>query len=176
MKKYLTYIIFAITMVFTNAGTVVASEFTADASASIRTNTAKVEGDYRVYALKAFFEKYNSPLTEYADEFVYWADQYQIDWRMVPAITGVESTFGKRIPANSFNAYGWANGEYSFSSWEDSIKHVTGTLKEKYIDKGADTIPEIARRYAPPSTTWGTKVKYFMNKIEPFPVQYSLAG
>lgn len=160
-------------MAFTNAVPAVAFENTADASATIKTVTNKDEADYRVYALRSFFEKYDSPLTEYADEFIYWADEYDIDWRMVPAITGVESTFGKRIPANSFNAYGWANGEYSFTSWENSIEHVTGTLKQKYIDKGADTIPEIARMYAPPSATWGTKVKFFMTKIDPFPLQFA---
>lgn len=159
-----------------NANTVVASEIVAGSSATIKASTSIESYDYRVYALKSFFKKYNSPLTDYAEQFVYWADQYQMDWRMVPAITGVESTFGKQIPANSYNAYGWANGNYSFNSWEDSIKVVTGTLKEKYIDKGADTIPEIARRYAPPSNSWGSKVKYFMNKIEPLPVQFSLTG
>ena len=104
------------------------------------------------------------------------ADKYGIDWRLVPAITGVESTFGKRIPANSFNAYGWANGDYRFSSWEESIEIVTKALREKYIDKGAASIAKIARRYAPPSTTWGAKVKFFMKKIEPLPVTLSLEG
>lgn len=130
--------------------------------------------DYRIYVLKNYFDKHNSPLAPYSREFVETADKYDLDWRLVPAITGVESTFGKNIPSNSYNAYGWANGRYSFSSWEDSIEIVSKTLKEKYIDNGAIGINDIARIYAPPSSTWAWKVKYFMNEIDPMPVTFSL--
>ena len=127
--------------------------------------------DERVRKLRSYFAKHNSPLEPYAYDFVYYADIYGLDWKLVPAITGVESTFGKRIPKNSFNAYGWANGAYSFNSWEHSIEHVTRTLRTKYYDRGYNTIPKIARIYAPPSTTWGGNVSFFMNKIEAFEVE-----
>jgi len=130
--------------------------------------------DYRVLILKEFFNQHNSPLSDYASEFVSEADNYSLDWRLVPAITGVESTFGKRIPINSYNAYGWANGTYYFDSWDESITLVSKTLKEKYIENGADSLNEIARRYAPPSSTWSHKVKYFMNKIDPLPLTFTI--
>ena len=132
------------------------------------------EFDYRVAVLKNFLAEHNSPLTDYAGEFVASADKYGLDWRLVPAITGVESTFGKRIPENSFNAYGWANGDYQFDSWENSIDTVSMTLKTKYIDKGAPTIAKIGRRYAPPSETWAGKVKYFVAKIDKLPVTFDI--
>lgn len=130
--------------------------------------------DYRVENLRDFFEKYNSPLVDYAENFVACADQNNIDYRLVPAITGVESTFGKHIPEGSYNAYGWANGEYTFESWEDSIAHVSEILKTKYIDKGAESVYEIARIYAPPSTTWGKNVAYFMTKIDTLPLSFDI--
>jgi hypothetical protein len=130
--------------------------------------------DYRVRNLKNFLDKYNSPLSEYADEFVAYADQNDLDYRLVPAITGVESTFGKHIPYDSYNAYGWANGEYKFSSWEDSIAHVSEVLKSKYIDHGAVSINQIARIYAPPSSTWGGKVSFFVKKIDTLPVNFDI--
>ena len=130
--------------------------------------------DYRVNTLKNFFDNYNSPLSEYAAEFVYWADYYQIDWRLVPSISGVESTFGKRIPKGSYNAYGWAGGNYRFNSWEDSIEEVSKTLRLKYKDNGAVTLGQIAHRYAPPSQTWAWKVDFFMNKIDTIPLSFSL--
>lgn len=132
------------------------------------------ESDYRVVTLKKYLEKHNSPLSEYAGEFVYSADKYDIDWRLVPAISGVESTFGKRIPYGSYNAYGWANGKYYFESWEESIDIVSKTLREKYMNRGAVTIDQIGRRYAPPSSTWSWKVKYFMDQIEPMPLSFDL--
>lgn len=133
-----------------------------------------VKFDYRVYTLRKFLNKNNSPLTPYSLEFIKLADYYGLDWRMVPAISGVESTFGKRIPQGSFNAYGWANGKYAFKSWPESIDVVSKTLKTKYIDKGAVSINRIARIYAPPSTTWGRNVKFFVAKISPLPLSFDI--
>lgn len=143
-------------------------------SAVIKQGVSQVGYDYRVSNLEQFLEEYNSPLAPYAQNFVTYADEYGLDYRLVPAISGVESTFGKRIPAGSYNAYGWANGDYSFKSWDDSIAKVSSTLKNKYIDMGADSVNKIAKIYAPPSTTWATNVKYFMAKIDSVPVSYDL--
>ena len=130
--------------------------------------------DPRVIRLGKYLDSHKSPLASHADSFVEYADKYNLDWRLVPAISGVESTFGKRIPFNSYNAYGWANGDYRFTSWEDSIGHVSKSLREKYYDKGIRNINQMARRYAPPSSTWGWKVKFFMEKIDPVPVEFNL--
>lgn len=159
-------------MFILSASKVSAEVYVAGSSATLK--KSQVNSDYRVRVLKAYLTKHNSPLAEYAGYFVETADKYNIDWRLVPAISGVESTFGKRIPYNSFNAYGWANGAYKFKSWEDSIEVVSKTLREKYIDKGAPSISKIARRYAPPSSTWAGKVKFFMARIDSFPVTFTL--
>lgn len=124
--------------------------------------------DSRVTQLEAYLDEHRSPLADYASVFIEAADQYQLDWRLVPAITGVESTFGKQIPFNSFNAYGWANGLYRFESWEESITYVSQYLKEKYIDRGLNTPYKIGPVYAPPSRTWAGKVTFFMKQIEGF--------
>jgi len=123
---------------------------------------------FLVEKLEAFLANYDSPLAPYAEQFVRAADRYQLDWRLVPAITGVESTFGKQIPANSYNAYGWANGAFYFQSWEQSIDYVSQYLKEKYVDRGLDTPYKMGPVYAPPSRTWAGKVVYFMKQIECF--------
>jgi len=172
MRKIITFLALIIISLFITAGKVSADPYVADASATLKSTQAG--SDYRVGILRKYLESHNSPLTDYADEFIFYADKYNLDWRLVPAISGVESTFGKRIPLNSFNAYGWANGEYRFTSWENSIEIVSKTLREKYLNKGAVTINQIARRYAPPSSTWAGKVRFFMRKIEPFPVAFSL--
>ena len=65
----------------------------------------EVDFDYRDYTLRKFLEKNSSPLTPYSPDFIKLADYYGLDWRLVPAISGVESTFGKHIPGNSYNAY-----------------------------------------------------------------------
>ncbi|MBU0569369.1 glucosaminidase domain-containing protein [Patescibacteria group bacterium] len=143
-------------------------------SAQIQKIEKVSQTDMRQVALKKYLEKHNSPLADHADEFIVAADKYDLDWRLVPAISGVESTFGKRIPYKSYNAYGWANGKHSFRSWEDSIEIVSKTLREKYYDNGTPNIAKIARRYAPPSNSWAWKVKWFMREIDSVPVQFSL--
>ena len=174
MRKTFIALIISLFALFIPAAKVSADTSVAEASASLKISNSN--SDYRVRKLRAFLAKHNSPLTDYADEFIATADKYNIDWRLVPAIAGVESTFGKRIPYNSYNAYGWANGDYSFKSWEDSIEIVTRTLRENYINRGATSIGRIARIYAPPSSTWAGKVRFFMRKIEAFPVTFTLEG
>jgi len=172
MKK-----VFLLTLLFllftTHAEAVSAETSVAESSGQFKYSEGKAE-DYRVSTLRKFLKEYNSPLADYAEVFVREADKNGIDWRLVPAITGVESTFGKNIPFKSYNAYGWANGAYTFESWEDSIGIVSKSLREKYMDKGAVTINQIGRRYAPPSNTWSSKVKYFMRKIDPVLLDFDI--
>lgn len=130
--------------------------------------------DSRKEILRNYLVNKKSPLADYASVFIEAADKYNLDWRLVPAITGLESSFGKRIPINSYNAYGWANGDYHFDSWETSIYIVTKALREKYINRGVVSINQIGRVYAPPSSTWSRKVKYFMKDINLVPVSSSL--
>lgn len=136
-------------------------------SSAVLQYEAKVK-DERPEKIRKFLNYYDSPFLPYSDLIVSVADKYNIDWRLLTAISGVESTFGRNIPKGTFNAYGWNNGDYSFKSWEDSIDHVSSVLSEKYIKKGLDTPFKIAPIYCPPSNTWARKVAYFMKKIEDF--------
>jgi hypothetical protein len=177
MNKLLLSIVLLIVLLATGAGDVWAyePEYNVTSSAQLLTiQRESVSPDFRVISLKKYLDKHKSPLAPYAHVFVREADKNGIDWRLVPAITGVESTFGKRIPYQSYNAYGWANGAAKFESWDQSITHVSKVLREKYYNKGAVTIPQIARRYAPPSTTWGGNVVFFMNQIDSVPAEFDL--
>lgn len=176
MIKIIVFTVSLAFLVVSQSKAVWASEPVVSSSANLKIYNQDGDDkvDFRVRRLKDFLEKYNSPLAPYAEDFIKSADTYNIDWRLVPAIAGVESTFGKHIPKGSYNAYGWANGNHKFTSWENSIEVVTSTLRQKYYDRGADTLPKISRRYAPPSTTWAWKVDYFMNKIDSIPVEFDL--
>jgi len=173
MKKLILIILISTALLAVSAGVTYAQN-EAETSASVKTQSQEKGFDYRVENLRKFLEKFNSPLSLYAQDFVNYADANGLDYRLVPAISGVESTFGKYIPYNSYNAYGWANGDYRFTSWRDSIAHVSETLKVAYIDKGAPTISKIAKKYAPPSATWGNKVKYFVSKIDTLPFDFDI--
>lgn len=152
----------------------VASAKEAGESAKL-TNTI-VAVDPRAKKLEEYLAWHNSPLAPYAKVFVDNADKYGLDWRLVASISGVESTFGKRLPYNSYNAYGWNGGNYYFKSWEDGIETVSKTLRQNYMNKwGAQTVYDIAPIYAPPSKTWAGNVSYFMKQIEKGPKNRSAA-
>ncbi|MGA2910677.1 MAG: hypothetical protein ABSE04_02640 [Candidatus Microgenomates bacterium] len=173
MNKLITITLIISTLSLIGAGRVYAQN-ESDSSASLKTQSESTGFDYRVENLTVFLEKYDSPLAPYAQDIVAYADENGLDYRLVPAISGVESTFGKFIPSNSYNAYGWVNGDYTFKSWPDSINVVSSTLKANYIDRGAVSIPQIAKRYAPPSTTWGGNVKYFVSQIDTLPLNFDI--
>src|SRR5690349_15718779 len=63
--------------------------------------------DFRVIALARYLESVDSPLAPHAELFIKEADRNNLDWRLVPAIAGLESSFGKHIPSDSYNAWGW---------------------------------------------------------------------
>lgn len=139
--------------------------------------TAKVEVkklDPRAQVLADYFKQYNSPFQYQAQDFIDAADAYGIDWRLVPAISGVESTFGKAIPGG-YNAWGWGvygNQALGFNSWRDGIFTVAGGLKKGYIDKGL-TDPYAMNRVYAASPTWGSRVNLFLNDIQNFASSYT---
>jgi len=127
--------------------------------------------DIRPKILKDYLDKHSSPLAENAKDFVESADTFDLDWRLVVSIAGVESTFGKFIPTNSYNAWGWGvygNNVIYFSSWKEGIETVSKGLRENYINKmETANVYHIGRWYAA-SPTWASRVEYFMNKIAEF--------
>ena len=127
------------------------------------------ELDPRAVILRDYLAQYNSPLQYHAQDFIDASDTYNVDWKLVPAISGVESTFGKAIPGG-YNGWGWGiygDNRLGFESWRDGIFTVTKGLKEGYIDQGLTDPYSMNRKYAA-SPTWGQKVTYFMNDLEEF--------
>lgn len=137
----------------------------------IQPNLEAKELDERAKILSNYFAKYDSPFENHGQDFIDAADTYGVDWKLVPAIAGVESTFGK----NSFgyNAWGWGiygDQNLNFTSWRTGIFTVTGGLKQNYINKGLTEPLAMNRAYAA-SPTWGTRVNYFIKDIDKFAAQ-----
>lgn len=135
-------------------------------SAVVTNAVSAEEFDPRIEKLKKFLTKYKSPLLPYAEYIVVRADESEIPWSLVVAIAGVESTFCKVIPPKSYNCWGWRNGKHSFENYQVAIEIVSKTLKSNYFKKGLVTPERIGPTYAPPTPSWGAKVRYFMNQIE----------
>ncbi len=124
------------------------------------------ENELRVETLSRYLAKHKSPMAANAQDFIDAANVHGLEWHLLPSISGVESTFGKHVPSNSYNPFGWANGEKAFTNWQEAINTVAEGVERIYYSKGRTT-PELMHKiYAPPSNTWGHNVRFFMNKIE----------
>jgi hypothetical protein len=172
----LSFILFAILIIVAHVSAVTSYAYKSNAVASAHlafTQTKSV--DNRAEILRAYLTKYNSPLAPHAKTFVSEADKYNLDWKFVASIAGVESWFGQRIPANSYNGWGWGvygNNVHRFASWDDGITTISRELRMKYMDKwGAKDIYGIGNRYAA-DPKWPSKVLHFMNQIEAFAEEY----
>lgn len=145
-------------------------------------STANLAGDKRVVALLIFLEKYKSPMAQpsVAKKFVESADKYGFGdkWYLLPAISGIESAFGRLIPSyrdiSSYNAWGWSGGsKYGrwsyFASWEDAVEQVSRGIAEIYSDTNFDPEKMMAR-YCPPcalpenNRIWARTVKLYINE------------
>ncbi len=131
--------------------------------------------DYRVEVLKEYLQKWNSPLSQYAQVFIDQADLYNLPWNLVAAVAGTESTFGQEVPANCNNPFGF--GIYTghmtcFTSYEESIKTVSKSLREDYIDKfHLSSLEEIGHVYAS-SDAWPTHTRFFLVQMEASKLNY----
>ncbi len=134
------------------------------------TTSTKAERTTRHKILTEFFNKYRSPLVAHVDTFLAVADKYDIDYRLLPAISCTESTCGKFLIEGSYNPFGWGiygkNAIY-FKSYDEAIETVAAGLHKSYISRGLDTPEEIEHIYTPPSKgSWGRATRFFMNQMD----------
>lgn len=116
-------------------------------------------------AIKAVLEKYNSPMTDSVDAFMNACVKYDIDCYLLPAIAGLESSFGVHIWPDSHNAFGWGGGYIMFGTWADGIDTVAAGLRAGYVADGQITPDMIGRKYSE-SPTWSVRVNRFIAQFE----------
>ncbi|OGY27198.1 MAG: hypothetical protein A2864_01620 [Candidatus Woykebacteria bacterium RIFCSPHIGHO2_01_FULL_39_12] len=127
--------------------------------------------DARPVLIDRFLAKHNSPMIGQGETFVEIADQYGLDWKLLPAIAFQESSLGKKIPDGSYNPFGWAiySGERSgaeFENWKHSIEIVARGLKTNYFSQGLTTPEKIMTKYTPNSNgSWAVGVRFAMGEI-----------
>lgn len=172
MYKRISILICALALMFVNKP-VLAGENAPQFISEHVVEAKKIDREAQI--LTDYLAKHNSPLQNHAQDFVDAAKQYDLDWRLVAAISGVESTFGKHIPGG-YNGWGW--GVYGtqalyFTSWKDGIYTVSKGLRENYVNRGYTEPYSMNRIYAA-SPTWGSKVTFFMNDLERFARDYPI--
>lgn len=124
-------------------------------------------------AIKEVLERNNSPFADSADVFIEACKKYNIDCYLLPAISGLESSYGRAIYPYSYNPFGWGGGYIMFTGWDKAIDTVGRGLRVNYMDKGALTIEQIARIYSE-SPTWAPRVRSLMATFESIEEKNSL--
>lgn len=102
------------------------------------TDRSALPGDLRPARLESFFLSYGCPTPHYVIDYVRAADAFQIDYRLLPAISLLESTCGEYGRMN--NHWGWNGALDGFESVPAGIEFVTSQLAggQVYRDKELD--------------------------------------
>lgn len=119
--------------------------------------------DPRIFHLRSFFAKYDCPQPYHEEDYIRAADRYDLDYRLLPAISLRESTCGRYFRLN--NHWGWNSSNTGFDSIEEGINFVTAQLATQtpYRDQPI----EQKLRYYNPRPAYTLEVLRFMNRIEP---------
>ena len=97
-------------------------------STRFSTPAAPPPPDQRVRRVDAFFQSYGCPVPNHAADYVRAADEYGIDYRILPVISLLETTCGFYQRAN--NHWGWNSGNTGFGSVPQGIDFITRQLAE----------------------------------------------
>ena len=121
------------------------------------------ETDPRLPQLLHFLEVNECPSVEFAQDFLEEADVHDLDWRLLPSISLIESGGGREARNN--NIFGWDSGNASFPSVRAGIHYVADQLSnsELYRDKDVDGI---LRTYNP-GAEYADRVKSLMARLSP---------
>lgn len=119
--------------------------------------------DPRLESLRTFFRNAACPAEHYATAFLQAADHNELDWRLLPSLSFVESTGGKSARHN--NLFGWDSGRAHFPSPIAAIHAVGYRLShsELYKDKALDSLLATYN----PNEEYVKKVKSVMRRISP---------
>lgn len=163
-----------------------------DNQAVLGSATVVETDDARALLVANFLKRYNTPKPEgvrnlnhplvpeeyFGEFFVELADEYNLDFRLLPSIAMQESNLCNHtpkpngdagIPVESYNCLGF--GVYGdkvtmFPSFEANFEQAAKTLKKHYIDIGLDTPYKIMRKYTPPSDgSWAESVNQWMAEM-----------
>lgn len=173
LTKHIFVLLVAILIIFMATSEASAQSRSAGASAQLALATVHKVQDERVVALTKYLENYESPLAPYASDFVESADRHNLDWRLVAAISGLESGFGKHIPYNSYNGWGWGvygDNVIRFASWSEGIETISKGLRQRYLKDRVESDPYFIGPTYASSPTWAQRVDYFMQRIGEFKI------
>ncbi len=132
------------------------------ACAAVASDSTLPLEDPRAVRLEAFFKTYDCPGPFHVHEYLQAADSHALDYRLLPAISLVESTCGAFERMN--NRWGWDSVQSGFPSVPAGIDYITEQLAENPRYKGK-TVKEKLFTYNP-YPQYVRQVERLMRQIE----------
>lgn len=127
--------------------------------------------DPNVAILQDYLTAKGSPLAGEAATFIEVADQYGLDWTLLPAIAGVESGFERAGNTTDNNPFGYmcSGSPCHFDSYKQGIQRVAKTLGEgkayaRFRESKSVSILAITYNYANPED-WTAKINFFQEDM-----------
>ncbi len=164
-----------LTQLLTHEATVFASQPNAAlAYAALPTSidaihTAVTISDARPVMIDKYLKHYHSPLAGFGQFIVEVADQHGLDPYLFIAIAQQESNLCKKIPAESYNCWGWgihSQGTLKFDSYSQAITAIIQGITQDYIGQGLIDPETIMTKYTPLSNgSWATGVNQFLAEL-----------
>ena len=144
------------------AGLALSATSTADVT-PVRAVSATALPDPRAERLERFFHRYHCPAPYHVDEYLRAADGYELDYRLLPAISIRESLCGVSEKREN-NHWGYHPERQSFDSVAAGIDYVARQLAESIYYKGK-TLEQKLFVYNP-RPAYPIEVQHIMRQIE----------
>jgi hypothetical protein len=135
---------------------------TVTAHASVTPDGLSTLEDQRHAKLETFFLSFGCPVPFHVKEYLGTADTYAIDYRLLPAISVLESTCG--IYQRENNRWGWASARMGFSSFRAGLEFIARQLTDGRYYKNK-TLEEKVRMYNP-RPQYARQLERLMLKID----------
>jgi hypothetical protein len=123
---------------------------------------AEDRGEERAQKLEAFFVAHGCPQPFHVEDYLRAADLNQLDYRILPAVSVLETTCG--IYAHRNNRWGWASARVGFLSVAHGIRYIAQQLASGRYYRGKD-IDEKLLMYNP-SQQYVRDVRQLMLEID----------
>ena len=120
------------------------------------------ERQAKIDKLAAYLRKVKSPMADFANIIIEEAESCRADYRIITAIAGNESGYG-RVPYKLYNPYGYLN-KVQYEGWETSLGDLTCKVA-KYTNKYTDlyTLGKVYGAHNPEQ--WEKNIRWHLSQI-----------
>jgi hypothetical protein len=119
-----------------------------------------------IVSVEALFDAYNSPMAGLGETIVRRADECGGDYKLLVAIAGNESGFG-RIPYKLYNPFGYLDG-VQYSSWYEAVNYLSCKISVQHLAPCNNDVACVVVRYGGSDTDrekWIRNIQWFMNQL-----------